>query len=110
MVSVPSAVKAEIGGVVPGRRIIGTAAAAARTANTEASKNTTRCENRQPMAPATAAMGVCMARVSQPLSMVTRPTVDWLHCCWVTRKTFRCGPSAPRTSASKKFSASREAG
>jgi hypothetical protein len=57
-----------------------------------------------------APIGVCRMRPSKPSSVVTGPTADWLQCCCVTRKTFRYGPSAPRTSASRKFTASSDAG
>src|ERR1700728_491415 len=44
----------------------------------------------------------------RPAIIVIRPTLDWLQCCCVTRKTLRYGPTAPRTSASKKLIASSE--
>ena len=36
-----------------------------------------------------APIGVWTERPSRPLTVVTKPTSDWLHCCWVTKKTFR---------------------
>jgi hypothetical protein len=54
--------------------------------------------------------GVCRARAMRPPIVVMRPTSDRLQCCRVTRKTFRYGPSAPRTSASRKLIASSEIG
>src|SRR6185437_14030428 len=57
-----------------------------------------------------APIGVCAASPVRLLTVVISPTEDWLHCCCVTRKTLRNGPSAPRTSASRKLSASSASG
>jgi hypothetical protein len=57
-----------------------------------------------------APIGVWTAMPSRPLIVVTNPTSDWLQCCWVTRKTLRKGPTAPRTSAERKLTASSENG
>ena len=36
-----------------------------------------------------APIGVWTERPSRPPTVVTKPTSDWLQCCWVTRNTFR---------------------
>ncbi len=83
-----------------------TAMATAPAASTASARTMTpRLERVSSMA---APMGVCAARPSRLLTVVTRPTRDWLQCCCVTRKTFKKGPRAPRTSASRKFVASRD--
>src|SRR3984957_15239275 len=64
----------------------------------------------RPVASMAAPAGVCAARPRSPLIVVTQPTSVWLQCCWVIRKTLRYGPSAPRTSASRKLTASSDRG
>ncbi len=36
-----------------------------------------------------APIGVWTEMPSRPPTVVTRPTSDWLQCCWVTRNTLR---------------------
>ena len=75
----------------------------ARTANAPSNRPCLRC-----VLSNSAPIGVCMARPNHPPTEVTRPTVASAQCWSATKKTVTYGPSAPRTSATRKFNASND--
>jgi hypothetical protein len=99
----PIAVFAVSTGQNAGQVKIATAPAASTASETTTSARLAR------VASISAPAGVCATSASNPLTVVTAPTLDWLQCMRVIRNTFRYGPSAPRTSASRKFTASSAA-